>query len=164
MATAEKLVSVEEYLHTSFDDADHEYVDGRIEERNLGELPHAKLQKLLIELLEKRSLFAIQEVRLRVGVTRFRVPDVQAYVEEPKENVFTQPPLLIAEVLSPEDWVSRMFEKFEDYKALGTEHLYLLDPIRKTLRRFDSGDFITVHSLDCGPVRIPEEEIFPKAP
>ena len=30
------LVSVEEYLHTSYPDGDREYVDGRIVERNMG--------------------------------------------------------------------------------------------------------------------------------
>ena len=34
------LVSVEEYLRTSFPDADREYIDGRIVERNVGTGSH----------------------------------------------------------------------------------------------------------------------------
>jgi Uma2 family endonuclease len=43
MATS-TLMSVEEYLRTSFSDADREYVDGRIVERNVGEIDHSHLQ------------------------------------------------------------------------------------------------------------------------
>ncbi len=39
-----QFVSVEEYLRTSYG-PDCEYVDGRIEERNLGELEHSILQR-----------------------------------------------------------------------------------------------------------------------
>jgi len=38
------LVSVEEYLNTSYPDGDREYVDGQIVERNVGEIDHAGLQ------------------------------------------------------------------------------------------------------------------------
>ena len=37
MSTA-ALISVEDYLHTSFEDGDREYVDGRIVERNVEEI------------------------------------------------------------------------------------------------------------------------------
>jgi len=40
------LVSVEEYLRTSFPDADREYIDGRIVERNVGEVYHSDVQIL----------------------------------------------------------------------------------------------------------------------
>jgi len=42
------LVSVEEYLNTSYDGGDREYVDGRIVERNLGEKDHSRPQRKLI--------------------------------------------------------------------------------------------------------------------
>jgi hypothetical protein len=38
------LVSVEEYLHTSYD-PDCDYVDGEIVERNVGELDHSDSQR-----------------------------------------------------------------------------------------------------------------------
>ena len=40
MATT--LVSVEEYLRTSYPDGDCEYVDGEIVERNVGEIDHGR--------------------------------------------------------------------------------------------------------------------------
>src|SRR5689334_19048878 len=45
------LMSVEEYLRTSFDDADCEYLDGEIVERNMGERGHAAVQGQLLFLL-----------------------------------------------------------------------------------------------------------------
>jgi len=38
------LVSVEDYLSTSYPDGDREYVDGQVVERNVGEIEHASLQ------------------------------------------------------------------------------------------------------------------------
>ena len=37
------LMDVEEYLRTSFDGSDCEYLDGEIVERNWGEFPHARI-------------------------------------------------------------------------------------------------------------------------
>jgi hypothetical protein len=41
------LVSVEEYLHSDYS-PDREYVDGEVQERNLGEYDHASLQNILL--------------------------------------------------------------------------------------------------------------------
>jgi Uma2 family endonuclease len=158
-----QLITVDEYLRMSFDDGDHEYVDGEIEERNLGELSHAELQKLLVNLLEKAGLFAIQEVRLKVSDTRYRVPDVQAFRVRPNEEVFTQAPDMIAEVLSPEDRVSRMVRKCADYHYMGVENIYLLDPYRQSIQRFDGADFRTVQYVVACEISIPYREIFPPA-
>jgi hypothetical protein len=41
MPAQQTLASVEEYLNTSYEGSDREYIDGRIVERNLGEKPTA---------------------------------------------------------------------------------------------------------------------------
>ena len=41
------LISVEEYLATSFEDQDLEYLDGELVETNVGEIDHAALQTLI---------------------------------------------------------------------------------------------------------------------
>ena len=51
---ATTLVSVEEYLRTSFPDADREYVDGRIVERNVGEVDHSDVQSEIVHCLRKQ--------------------------------------------------------------------------------------------------------------
>jgi Uma2 family endonuclease len=53
-ATSTPYLSVEEYLHTVYR-PDVDYVDGRIEERNVGEFDHADLQTYIATLLRSRS-------------------------------------------------------------------------------------------------------------
>jgi len=56
-------VTVEEYLHTAYE-PDCDYVDGQIEERNLGEYDHANLQTALAVWLRTRA----REWNIRVVV------------------------------------------------------------------------------------------------
>ena len=89
-------VSVEEYLGTVYH-PDCDYVDGVVLERNEGEKTHEKIQKWLLLFLEARAtelgIFVLQEVRIRVSSTRFRVPDLCVVAgSEPDEEVFTRPP------------------------------------------------------------------------
>ena len=128
------LISVEEYLRTSYR-PDCDYVDGLIEERNVGEKSHGKLQKKLLLLLaaleETYGIFAIQEQRVQVSETRFRVPDLCVYLSEPTEEVFHTPPYLCIEVLSPEDRLNRLEERVDDYLDMGVPFVWVLDPLTK---------------------------------
>jgi len=73
------LVTVEEYLGTSYTDGDREYLDGVVVERNMGAPGHSALQKVLIVHLsafEKQLQIAVRpECRTRIEETRYRVPD-----------------------------------------------------------------------------------------
>ena len=73
------LVSINEYLSTSYD-PDCDFVDGVIEERNLGENDHAELQTAIAAYLRSRrkqwGIYVVVEQRVQVSPTRFRVPDV----------------------------------------------------------------------------------------
>ncbi len=69
------LASVEEYLSTSYS-PDLDYVDGVLEERNVGEKPHSKAQRKIILLLDKGSdgrICVWPEQLIQVLPTRFRV-------------------------------------------------------------------------------------------
>jgi Uma2 family endonuclease len=132
------LISVEEYLTTVYE-PDCDYVDGELEDRNVGEKDHSKLQRKLIRLLP--DTFAVfPEVRIRVSATRFRVPDVAVYLNEPDEQVFTTPPFLVIEILSPEDRWSRITRKLEDYHQMGCSNIWILDPWRKKAYSFGGID------------------------
>ena len=126
------LVSIEEYLTSAYD-PDVDYVDGDLEDRYVGEKDHAKLQVRMLQLFGKLNTkwFVIIETRMRVSPTRFRVPDVCVYEQEPDEQVFTAPPLAVIEVLSPEDRMSRMQRKLEDYYTMGCRNIWILDPWEK---------------------------------
>src|ERR1700761_8203905 len=124
MTTATHLpISVSEYLHTSYQ-PDCDYVDGVIEERNLGELDHAAVQEeLLAWLRQNRSEWGIRtypEIRVQSPATRFRIADICIVsVPAPREQIIQTPPVAIIEILSPEDRVSRYSERLEDYRAVG---------------------------------------------
>ena len=131
MSTA-TLVSVEEYLATTWR-PDCDYVDGEVLERNLGQMDHSSLQgELLAWFRERRSalnLRAFVELRTRTGPQRFRIPDV-AVVRLPwvKEQILTRPPYICIEVLSPDDTLSRLQQRFDDYLAMGVENVWVIDP------------------------------------
>src|SRR5947207_11210639 len=118
MSTATSI-SLEEYLSTCYR-PDCDYVDGEVLERNFGEYDHAKLQKKLILYFGNREselgIHVVPEQRVQVSPTRFRIPDVCGVAgKEPDEQIFTKPPALCIEILSPEDTMTRMLERIGDY-------------------------------------------------
>jgi len=128
----DKPVSVEEYLSTVYEH-DCEYVDGVIEERDLGEFEHAFLQmflgSLFFNLREKWGVFALTEQRVRIKPSRFRVPDLAILrIGTSREKILTHPPLLVIEIQSPEDTMRRTTAKAAEYLEFGIEHVWIIDP------------------------------------
>jgi len=123
------LVPVEEYLSTSYD-PDCDYVDGQLEDRNVGEKDHSKAQGNLYLYLRThyRMLCVFVEQRLRVSARRYRVPDICLTLGEPAEQVFSSPPFLCVEILSPEDRAGRMERKIADYLRMGVRYTWVIDP------------------------------------
>jgi Uma2 family endonuclease len=127
------LISVEEYLASSYE-PDCDYVDGHIEERNLGERPHSRLQYRLGVLLGAQAPAGIEvlpEVRVQVKPLRFRVPDICIAVDDSDEPILTKPPFICIEVLSPEDRMSRIEARIQDYLEMGVHYVWVLDPQTK---------------------------------
>jgi Uma2 family endonuclease len=130
MSTAH-LVSVQEYLSTSYR-PDCDYVEGVIEERNLGEHDHSYLQALLAELLgpwaRSNGYKCLTEQRVQVKESRFRIPDLCLISKSDRDRVTMRPPLLCVEILSPEDRQSRMTVRLDDYLAMGVTECWVIDP------------------------------------
>jgi Uma2 family endonuclease len=130
--TTQVPVTVSEYLHTSYS-PDCDYVDGELQERNLGELDHAEVQGALIQWFRNHgkewNVRALPEIRMQVTPTRFRVADLALISRsEPAEQVLQRPPIAVIEVLSPEDRVSRYQQRFADYRQMGIAHIWVVDP------------------------------------
>ncbi len=126
------LISVDEYLRTAYS-PDCDYVDGEVQERNLGERDHSILQGEFLYYFRSRKkewkVFVYPEQRVRVSPTRFRIPDVCVYIgEEPKDQVFRTPPFICIEILSPEDRMSRFQQRIDDYLAFGVRNVWVIDP------------------------------------
>jgi Uma2 family endonuclease len=131
------LMDVDEYLHTSFDGPDCEYLDGEVVERNMGDLPHSDVQTTLAVLLRAlRRQLGIRvsvELRIKITPTRFRIPDISVWRDDNTGGrVPTVPPFLAIEILSPEDRMTRILPKIQEYLAFGVEWVWLIDPEDKT--------------------------------
>jgi Uma2 family endonuclease len=138
MATTTHL-PLDQYLATSYH-PDCDYIDGDIEERNLGEREHARLQTALILWLGPRvkawNLEVLVEQRVRVSPQRVRIPDVCLIsLDVPYEKVIATPPFAVIEILSPEDRVARYNDRLEDYRRMGVANIWVADPMER--RGFD---------------------------
>lgn len=128
---ATTLISVEEYLRTSFTDGDREYIDGRIVERNMGEVDHSDVQTNAAAYLKLHygKFWTGVEVRVQVKASRFRVPDVTVIEGgKPKNPVIKTPPFLVIEVLSPDDRACDLEAKLDDYFAFGVKYVWVINP------------------------------------
>src|SRR5262245_59204162 len=128
----EAFVSVEEYLKTSYE-PDCDYVDGEVQERNVGERDHGVMQLELALFFRQRQqkwkAFAFIETRVQISARRFRVPDVCVYVgAKPKEQIFRTPPFICIEILSPEDRIVRIQQKIDDYLNFGVRYVWVINP------------------------------------
>ncbi len=165
MATA-TLISLEEYLRTSYE-VDCDYVDGVIEERNVGDRKHSTLQTVLIAYLfsraKKWNVYVHTELRIRVSPTKVRIPDVCLIPREnPVESVPTRPPLVCIEVLSPEDRWSRVEKRIEDFLAMGVQHVWVFDPEERQVFDCTSSGrrLVTEETLEAPPISINLPELF----
>jgi Uma2 family endonuclease len=127
------LISVEEYLATSFEDGDREYVDGELQEINVCEIDHSDIQTLIAVWFHNHGkqlgLRPLVEVRTRVSPTRFRLPDVTVVKgAKPVGRVITVPPFLAIEIVSPDDRLNRMEERIDDYIKFGIRFIWVIDP------------------------------------
>lgn len=161
-------ISVSEYLKNIYS-PDCDYVDGRIEERNVGEHDHAALQAALILWFGQRqnewNIEVLPEQRIRISASKFRVPDVCLIsLSEPVEQILTKPPLACIEILSPEDTLRRMQERIDDYRNFGIPNIWVLDPA--TQRGYDCNSSGLIEARDFSitgtPIRLVLSELFAK--
>jgi Uma2 family endonuclease len=153
-------VTVEQYLSTVFEH-DCEYVDGVIEERDLGEFEHAYLQGILTTIFNNHraewGLICLPEQRVQTQKTHFRVPDVTILrAGTPRERILTRPPLLVIEIQSPEDTLRRTGAKAAEYIAFGIGHVWVIDPAARVGYRGTAEGLELVRS---GELTIPETPI-----
>jgi Uma2 family endonuclease len=127
------LMDVSEYLRTAFEGADCEFLDGEIVERNMGELPHGKVQGnlyyLLRQLRARLGILPVPEIRIQISSRRYRVPDIAVWRNDDiGTGIPTVAPFLVVEILSPEDRMVRMLPKIQEYLSIGVEWIWIVDP------------------------------------
>lgn len=146
MSTA-TFVSIDQYLHTTYR-PDCDYVDGIVEDRNLGTYPHGRLQLAFLLLLHRfersHGLRVCPELRVRTQLSRFRIPDVCMSLEGGEELFLNIAPFLCVEVLSPEDRMSRVETRLEEYFQMGVKHVWVVDPVSHEAWNYSSSGKQTV--------------------
>jgi Uma2 family endonuclease len=162
---ATTLISVEEYLNTSYD-PDMEYVDGVLVETNAGEWKHGMAQSNIIYAFRRKypDVKVVPELRSRTRVTRFRLPDVAIVLEPPAGRRLTEAPFIAVEILSEEDRLSRLIEKLKEYAAWGAPNIWMFDPIPREMYVFKDGSLLEIKgdliATESPRLELTRDEIF----
>jgi Uma2 family endonuclease len=151
-------MTVDEYLHTSFPDLDKEYRDGEVVERTLPDYLHAKAQaqigSLFVALRKTLHLYPAAGVRLKLRPSHYLIPDIAVFhPAEPSERVPSSPPFVVIEILSPDDRLTAVREKLQEYRQWGVPHVWLVDPHSKRLYTCGEG------LLEVATLKIPELQL-----
>lgn len=158
-------ISLEEYLNSSWR-PDREYVDGEVRERNVGKWEHARVQALLAAwFVNHESEWGIScstEQRIRITSDRVRIPDLVVLTAGPQPDVLIEPPLLVIEILSPEDTYSDTQERAQDYRNMGVQTVWIIDPKTRTGRVCLESAWIEADSLrvEGSPIFVSLQELF----
>jgi Uma2 family endonuclease len=164
----ERTVPVEEYLSTEYEH-DCEYVDGVIEERDMGEFEHAYVQGLLTTLFNNHradwGVYSLPEQRVQTQKRHFRVPDVCVLrTGSVREPILTHPPLLAIEIQSPDQALRRTETKAAEYLAFGIEHVWVIDPYARVgYRATESGLALVrdgIFTIPDSPIRLELAAVF----
>lgn len=150
MATATTL-SIAEYLETNYR-PDREFVDGELRERNVGKWEHARVQWLLAGWFLNHEMqwgvIGSTEQRVQVSKSRVRIPDLVVLRPGPQPDILVEPPLLVIEILSPDDSYSDTQERAQDYLTMGVPTLWIIDPKTRTGRMCSGADWIAADRLE----------------
>jgi Uma2 family endonuclease len=147
-------LTVAEYLQTAFPDLDKEYWDGELQERGMPNYLHGLTQALLVAffvaLRKSFPVFPTVETRVQLASGRFLIPDVAVFFGNRPASIPTVPPLIAIEVLSPDDRLSAVLGKLEEYRVWGVAHVWVVDPESRKLYVYDSG------LRDVGSLPVPQ--------
>ncbi|WP_446745218.1 Uma2 family endonuclease [Silvibacterium acidisoli] len=162
-------LSVAEYLATSFR-PDCDYVDGEIEERNLGEKEHSILQRYFTFLFTlKRDEWQIEgypELRVQVSPSRFRIPDITVVPSglESGSGFCAHRRCSSSKSSRRKILSKRLRQRVDDYFKFGTEHVWVVDPdsrkahvYTKTGMQEPEGGVLTIPGTE---IRVQLSELF----
>jgi Uma2 family endonuclease len=158
-------IPLSEYLDTGYR-PDREFVDGEIRERNVGKWEHARVQWLLAAWFaahEKEwGITGSTEQRVQISKSRVRVPDLVVLTAGPQPEVLTDPPLLVIEILSPDDSYSDTQERAQDYRTMGVGTVWIVDPKTRTGRMCRGAEWVEAARLEVSgtPLYVDLPDIF----
>jgi Uma2 family endonuclease len=124
-------IPVAEYLETTYR-PDREYIDGELRERNVGKWEHARIQWLIALWFGRHEsqwdVLGSAEQRVQVSPAKIRIPDLVVLRPGTQRDVLSESPLLVIEILSPDDTYSDLQERCQDYLTMGVGTIWIVDP------------------------------------
>jgi Uma2 family endonuclease len=159
------MLSVEDYLNTSYD-PDVEYIDGALQERNVGDWLHALIESNVLFALRRKypHLKVVAELRSSITETRYRLPDVCVLLSAPKTRYLLDAAYLVVEVLSEGDVMSMVMEKLREYANKGVQNIWLIDPRLRLMSVYRAPTLVEIQgdiiATADGTVELTRAEIF----
>ena len=165
MATKTQI-RAEDYLRMTFEH-DAEFVHGEIVERSMPDLTHGRIQGLIViefgKLTPPHPVHPCVEVRMKVAVGVYRIPEVAVFAGRlPEQQVPDQPPLVAVEILSKDDRHSDLMQKLEEYRDWGVANIWVIDPSAKRFSLYTERGLENVSSLSLSdyPFQLTPAELF----
>lgn len=128
-------LSEAEYLRTSFPGVDQEYRDGELVERSVPDYFHGKTQGRIFAHFERvrksHRVYPCTELRLRVREGRYLIPDVAIFWPDEPGDGSVERPAAVVEILSPDDRMSDVHDKLQEYAEWGVPNIWLVDPRKR---------------------------------
>jgi Uma2 family endonuclease len=159
MATVTQPLSLEEFRSRYRQQKPYyEYWFGEPIQKPMPTWLHAVLQGIMREALRRAGYKSGTEVELLIDPQWAPVPDVIATLKSITDYP-TGPIEIGVEILSPDDKLIHVIKKCHQYERIGTEQIFVLDPVGKSAWQWKSGglDAITQLSLPNGAVVALEE-------
>ncbi len=141
--TTTPLLSFEDYVAYDNDSAArYELVDGELVEMTPPMLEHFLIAKCLEQALDvaiqqlQQPWLCFREAGVRTGIRKSRLTDVcvvtleQARELQGNALIFSMPPLLVVEVVSPDSVIRDYRYKRTEYAALGVPEYWIVDPLQ----------------------------------
>jgi Uma2 family endonuclease len=150
-------MSESEYLETPFPGPEPDFVDGEVIERGMPTNHHSAIQCFFSGRLwpmREQGLFTRPELRLRVASGRYRVADLAIFTQRPTGRMPSEAPLVIVEILSPDDRWRDLLARFADYNELGVAHIWVVDPELRRLYVYENEGLARVDHFELPDYRV----------
>jgi Uma2 family endonuclease len=98
---------------------------------------------------------------MRLREDLYLIPDIAVFWPSAPALLPDSPPLIAIEVLSPDDRLTAVREKLQEYRAWGVTHVWLVDPHSQRLYTCDTGlTEVTSFTVPELSVKLGPAEIF----
>ncbi|MDX2181890.1 MAG: Uma2 family endonuclease [Bryobacteraceae bacterium] len=161
--SAATLISPEEYLATKYE-WEPEYVHGELVERPMPTYVHSAIGYRIEGKFETAGLAHGHDVRCKLEPGVFRLPDVAAWTKRPTTTPVEEVPLVVVEILSPDDRYADLLDKLREYQNWGVPHIWVVDPMHKLLQVFRGRSLTEADALSIPEhnLSLTAAEIFPE--